>query len=137
MHRNEEEKNTTKVEREHVEGLIEREMQVELYGSAAVNMMEKMGYKVGEGLGREQQGSTRLAQPCMELERAAQTCALGFGNYGPASTVAERAARLADVRAQKRLRVDEKAFHVHTLLSANEDEDGDSRLEKTVDIKLS
>lgn len=126
-----------KVGREHVEMevVVEREMQVETYGSNAVKMMEKMGYKVGVGLGKEQQGSAKLAKPCLALEKASQTSALGFGNFSR-DTVAERAARLADARAQKRPKVEETAFFQHNLLSDDEDSEGEGGHVKVRDKQL-
>ena len=43
-----------------LEGEIERDFQEETYGSNAMRMMEKMGYKAGSGLGKENQGRTSL-----------------------------------------------------------------------------
>lgn len=128
-----------KLGKEHVETetIIEREMQVETYGSKAVKMMEKMGYKTGSGLGKEDQGSIRLAKPCLTLEKASEKSALGFGAFeGSAkASVAERAARLASVRAQKSRRVDETAFVVNNLLSDDESSEDDEHV-KARDIQL-
>jgi len=103
----------------------ERELQVETYGSAAMKMMEKMGYKVGSGLGKHEEGNTKLVGPCLALEQAAQKSALGFGHFSSEvrCSAAERAARLAAARVPKKPRMQEGAFVVHTLLS---DEDSDS-----------
>mmetsp|Transcript_12773 Transcript_12773/g.36260 ORF Transcript_12773/g.36260 Transcript_12773/m.36260 type:complete len:249 (+) Transcript_12773:88-834(+) len=128
-----------KVAREHVEGIVAREMHVEAYGSTAVRMMEKMGYKTGAGLGKESQGATKLAGPCVALERASQSCVLGLGEYtgNARATAAERAARLAEARAKKQRRVEETAFVQHNLLSSDESSDGEDRLVKSRDIMLS
>lgn len=125
--------------KEHVEGVIEREMYVEAYGSTAIRMMEKMGYTAGSGLGKEKQGNTRLVGPCLALERAAQSCVLGLGQYcgNARATAAERAARLADARAQKRLKVEETAFVQHNLLSSDESSEGEDSHVKARDTMLS
>ncbi|CAE8612242.1 unnamed protein product, partial [Polarella glacialis] len=130
--------------KEHVEleGEIEREFQEETYGSNALRMMEKMGYKAGGGLGKENQGRTSLVSPCLALGRASQSggpASLGFGEYTGAgrATAAERAARLADLRAQKRQKVcDGSSFVQHNLLSSDESSDGEAEHVKARDVKL-
>lgn len=123
------------VELEVLEGEVEREMQVETYGAAAVKMMEKMGY-AGGGLGKDEQGRKSLVAPCVALERASQ-CALGLGAYsgGGRATLAERAARLADARSQKRQKVQEAGFVQHNLLSDDESSE-DERLIKSRNAAL-
>ena len=90
---------------EHVEleGEIEKDFHEETYGSNAMRMMEKMGYKAGSGLGKEKQGRTSLLGSCVALEHTSGTSALGFSHYAGAIrlSAAERAARLADARAKK------------------------------------
>mmetsp|Transcript_36665 Transcript_36665/g.85306 ORF Transcript_36665/g.85306 Transcript_36665/m.85306 type:complete len:117 (+) Transcript_36665:2-352(+) len=113
-------------------------MHVEAYGSTAVRMMERMGYQTGSGLGKDEQGKTKLVGPCLELERAAQSCVLGLGEYtGTAkATAAERAARLADARARKQRRVEEAAFVQHNLLSSDESSEGEESHVKSRDVLL-
>lgn len=126
------------VELENVERVVEREMQLETYGSTAVRMMEKMGYTAGRGLGKEEQGRTRLVGPQLALERASQGAALGIGAYCGASraTAAERAARLADARAKKHRKVEETAFVQHNLLSSDESSEGEEEHRKARDMQL-
>lgn len=139
LHRDtDEQKTKLKLGKEHVEGVVDRQMQVETYGSTAVKMMEKMGYKAGTGLGKDQQGHTSLSKPCLALETASQSMALGFGHFSGASraTGAERAARLAADRAQKRPKLEEGTFLTHNLLSEDEDTDDDEHI-KAHDVQLS
>jgi len=126
-----------KLKAEHVEGVVERELQVETYGEAAVRMMEKMGYKAGSGLGKNLQGKIKLAKPCQALEQASQNCALGFGHFGAAgsSSVAERAARLAAARAMKRQRIEQEAFFQHVLEDVTSSDD-EKAPEQAVDRSL-
>jgi hypothetical protein len=139
LHR-EDKKEPDKMTKEHVdtEHIVEREMQVETYGSNAVRMMEKMGYKIGSGLGKDEQGSARLTKPMAALEAASQNCVLGVGTFSGSAkaTVAERAARSAAARAQKRQRVDEAAFVVNNLLSDDESTDDDESTRQIRDVKL-
>merc|ERR1712050_539685 len=120
------------------EAVVEKEMQLETYGSAAMKMMEKMGYSAGTGLGKDGQGRTNLVGPALELERNSQNSTLGVGNFtaGARSTAAERAARLADARAKKRQRVDEGAFVQHNLLSSDESSEGEEEHRKAHDSQL-
>lgn len=129
---------SAKLAKEHVEGLVDREMQKETYGTTAVRMMEKMGYVAGSGLGKDGQGRARLVGPALELERASHATALGLGHFGSVAggTPAERAARLADARAQKQRRVDEKAFVTHNLLSDDESSEGEESHRKARDTQL-
>merc|ERR1719468_364792 len=97
-----------------------------------------MGYSAGSGLGRGGQGRTKLVGPALELERASQTSTLGVGNFSASarSTVAERAARLADARAKKCQRVDETSFVQHNLLSSDESSEGEEAHRKARDSEL-
>ena len=124
---------------EHVEleGEIEKDFQEETYGSNAMRMMEKMGYKAGSGLGKENQGRTSLLGSCVALEHSSGTSALGFSHYAGAIrvTAAERAARLADARAKKCQKLDNTSFVHHNLLSSDESSEDDP-LVKSRDVKL-
>lgn len=123
---------------EHVELEVEKEMQLETYGSAALKIMEKMGYSAGGGLGKDGQGRTKLVGPALELERASQSSMLGIGVHvgNSRATVAERSARLADARAQKHRRLDEGGFVQHNLLSSDESSDGEEAHVKSRDKPL-
>lgn len=139
LHRDDE-KEPQKLGKEHVEFeaiTVERDAQVETYGSNAVRMMEKMGYKAGQGLGKDEKGSTKLLKPCLDLETASQKSALGFGKFSASgkATIAERAAHSAAARAQKVRRVDDAAFVVNNLLSDDESSDDDEHV-KARDIQL-
>lgn len=132
-----------KVGKEHLdlgaEGVIERDFQEGTYGSNALRMMEKMGYKAGGGLGKEQQGRTNLLSSCVALEKQqGPTAALGFSHYAGTgrATAAERTARLADARAQKRKKVDDGGFVQHNLLSSDESSEGEQELVQSRDLKL-
>lgn len=131
-----------KLAKEHVEleGEIEREFQEETYGSMALRMMEKMGYKPGSGLGKDSQGRTSLLASCAALEHAAATqgVVLGQGHFvsGTTASAASRAARLADARAQKRPRVENDTFVQHNLLSSDESSDGEAQHVKARAVKL-
>lgn len=140
LHRDDK-KEPDKMGKEHVEveHIVEREMQVETYGSNAVRMMEKMGYKIGSGLGKDEQGSAKLTKPMAALEAASQnTVVLGVGAYSGSAkaTVAERAARMASARAQKMQRVDEGTFFVNNLLSDDESTDDEDATRKVRDVTL-
>mmetsp|Transcript_12396 Transcript_12396/g.29540 ORF Transcript_12396/g.29540 Transcript_12396/m.29540 type:complete len:277 (-) Transcript_12396:4-834(-) len=126
------------VELEGLEGEIEKDFQEETYGSNAMRMMEKMGYKTGSGLGKENQGRTSLLGSCVALEHSSGTSALGFSHYAGAIrvTAAERAARLADARARKSRKLDSTSFVHHNLLSSEESSDGEAELVKSRDVKL-
>lgn len=122
-----------------VEVEVEREVQLETYGSTAMKMMERMGYKPGVGLGKQETGDTKLVDPCLALEQKSASCALGFGNFcGEAKlTAAERAARLAEARAKKRQRVSESTFVVHNLLDDDDsDSDDDVTHKKARDVNI-
>ena len=125
---------------EHVEleGEIERDFQEETYGSNAMRMMEKMGYKAGSGLGKENQGRTSLLGSCVALEHSSGTSALGFSHYAGAIrvTAAERAARLADARAKKCQKLENASFVHHNLLSSDESSDGEDPHVKSRDTEL-
>lgn len=130
----------TRVAAEHVElqeGEIEKDFQEETYGSNAMRMMEKMGYKAGLGLGKENQGRTSLLGSCVALEHAQETSALGFSHYAGAvrATAAERAARLADARAKCR-KLEEASFVQHNLLSSDESSEGEHELVQTRGVQL-
>ncbi|CAE7232325.1 Eif3g [Symbiodinium natans] len=126
------------VELEGLEGEIEKDFQEETYGSNAMRMMEKMGYKAGSGLGKENQGRTSLLGSCVALEHSSGTSALGFSHYAGAIrvTAAERAARLADARAKKCQKLENTPFVHHNLLSSEESSDGEDPLVKSRDVKL-
>ena len=125
---------------EHVEleGEIEKDFQEETYGSNAMRMMEKMGYKAGSGLGKENQGRTSLLGSCIALEHSSGTSALGFSHYAGAIrvTAAERAARLADARAKKCQKLENASFVHHNLLSSDESSDGEDPHVKSRDTDL-
>ncbi|CAK8993887.1 unnamed protein product [Durusdinium trenchii] len=132
----------TQLGSEHVEleGEIEKDFQEETYGSNAMRMMEKMGYKAGMGLGKENQGRTSLLGSCVALEHAnMDTSNLGLSHYAGAgrATAAERAARLADARAKKCQRLDETSFVHHNLLSSDESSEGEAEMIKSRSVKLS
>eukprot|EP00438_Fugacium_kawagutii_P021889 Skav219754 [mRNA] locus=scaffold569:226505:227311:- [translate_table: standard] len=127
---------------EHVEqgeiGEIEKDFQEETYGSNAMRMMEKMGYKAGMGLGKENQGRTSLLGSCVALEHSQGTSNLGLSHYAGAgrATAAERAARLADARAKKCQRIDEASFVHHNLLSSDESSEGEHETVKSRSVQL-
>lgn len=127
---------------EHVEqgqiGEIEKDFQEETYGSNAMRMMEKMGYKAGMGLGKENQGRTSLLGSCVALEHSQGTSNLGLSHYAGAgrATAAERAARLADARAKKCQRIDEASFVHHNLLSSDESSEGEHETVKSRGVQL-
>eukprot|EP00928_Gymnodinium_smaydae_P080054 TRINITY_DN63858_c0_g1_i1.p1 TRINITY_DN63858_c0_g1~~TRINITY_DN63858_c0_g1_i1.p1 ORF type:complete len:278 (-),score=70.01 TRINITY_DN63858_c0_g1_i1:107-856(-) len=133
-------KKPPKLEKEHVEMPLEREAEKDLheetYGSKAMRMMEKMGYKAGSGLGKSEHGSASLAGPCLDLERASQSVALGFGNFDPGAkaTIAERAARVADARAKKRQRTDKVVEH--NLLSDDDSSEGEDLHRSSANVQL-
>lgn len=126
------------VELPELETKVEQEIQEETYGSRAMRMMEKMGYKAGTGLGKDSQGRTQLVAPCLALEQAAQESGLGLGAYAGAgrSSLAERAARMADARAHKRPRLQDGSFFQHNLLSDDESSAGEDEHIKAKDVKL-
>lgn len=130
-----------KLEKEHLElppdTAVEKDIQEETYGSTAMRMMEKMGYKAGSGLGKNESGVTKLSDPCLSLERASTQQSLGFGTYDPETkaTAATRAARMADARAKK-ARLEGSSFVVHKLLSDDESSDGEEKHEKARDVQL-
>ncbi|CAL1131771.1 unnamed protein product [Cladocopium goreaui] len=117
---------------------VEKDFQEETYGSNAMRMMEKMGYKAGMGLGKENQGRTSLLGSCVALEHSQGTSNLGLSHYAGAgrATAAERAARLADARAKKCQRVDEGSFVHHNLLSSDESSEGEDEMVKSRNVQL-
>eukprot|EP00927_Polykrikos_kofoidii_P066820 TRINITY_DN62381_c0_g1_i1.p1 TRINITY_DN62381_c0_g1~~TRINITY_DN62381_c0_g1_i1.p1 ORF type:complete len:268 (-),score=59.43 TRINITY_DN62381_c0_g1_i1:327-1130(-) len=117
-----------RLQKEHLElppdKIVEKEIQEETYGSAAMRMMEKMGYKAGGGLGKHETGQTKLSDACMSLERASTQQSLGFGTYDPSrhDSAATRVARMADARA-KRAKLETSTVMEHKLLSDSDSSD--------------
>eukprot|EP00929_Paragymnodinium_shiwhaense_P008779 TRINITY_DN112767_c0_g1_i1.p1 TRINITY_DN112767_c0_g1~~TRINITY_DN112767_c0_g1_i1.p1 ORF type:complete len:252 (+),score=75.16 TRINITY_DN112767_c0_g1_i1:129-884(+) len=130
--------------KEHVEmpvdEKVEKEIHTDMYGSNAMRMMEKMGYKAGVGLGKTETGKTQLVEPLLELEKASSqlSSSLGFGHFESSSnaSLAMRAAKLADAKAQKRAKLDPVVTVQHNLLDESDSSEGEDRLTKGRHVQL-